>query len=269
MKLTKETPDSINNMKELIALLHGYDFGMKKAGNGNGVAKVVGQNLQITDTYFYGGKEALEKLVANWTSSSSGTYAKFFKEDYGITFTLVSKNSDVGDSNGGTVTIVIKPTFGKKESKKSRKESTSYEKDLDDNKPIIVKGVKGMKSTPFTKKFKNMAAYDKWADSDDFGNYEVNQIMNESSNSLKIEALKLLDEAGRYNDYDGFGNRLGGASDEGEEDSSPVDYRKATYSVYIDKRMVKGGLPGNRATAYAAAIKKSKPTANVRIQMDI
>lgn len=206
MKLIKETPDSINNMKELIALLHGYDFDMKKAGNGNGVAKVVGQNLQITDTYFYGGKEALEKLVANWTSSSSGTYAKFFKEDYGITFTLVSKDIDQGGKDGGTVSIVVKPTFGKKES------------------------------------------------------------MN-----IKKEAIRLLDEAGRYDgpDYrDGFGNRMGGASDEGETDE-PIDFRKATYSVYIDKRLVKGGLPGNRATAYAAAIRKNKPTANVWVKMDI
>src|SRR6056297_3519484 len=59
-------------------------------------------------------------------------------------------------------------------------ESKSIEKDLDPNKKIVVKGVKGTKSKPFVKKFKNMPAYDKWADSDDFDDYEVYQIMNEN-----------------------------------------------------------------------------------------
>lgn len=65
-------------------------------------------------------------------------------------------------------------------------ESTSYEKDMDDSKPVIVRGVKGMKSTPFTKKFKNMAAYEKWTDSDEFGNFEVYSIQNESVNEEEI-----------------------------------------------------------------------------------
>jgi hypothetical protein len=56
---------------------------------------------------------------------------------------------------------------------------TSYEKDMDDSKPVIVSGVKGMKSTPFRKKFKNMAAYERWADSEDATNYEVHQVTNE------------------------------------------------------------------------------------------
>lgn len=55
---------------------------------------------------------------------------------------------------------------------------TSYDKDLDPDKKIVVKGVKGMKSTPFKKIFKNMDAYDKWTDSDDFGDYEVYEVTN-------------------------------------------------------------------------------------------
>ena len=56
---------------------------------------------------------------------------------------------------------------------------TSYEKGMDNSKPVIVSGVKGMKSTPFRKKFKNMSAYEKWSDSEAAGDYEVHQVTNE------------------------------------------------------------------------------------------
>lgn len=56
--------------------------------------------------------------------------------------------------------------------------NTSYEQDLDPNNKIIVKGVYGLKSKPFKKMFKNMDAYDKWTESDDFGNYEVQSVEN-------------------------------------------------------------------------------------------
>lgn len=68
-------------------------------------------------------------------------------------------------------------------SRKPVKEA-AYEKDMDDKKKVIVKGVKGMKSTPFTKTFRNMAAYDKWSDSDVAGDYEVNQVMHESAEQI-------------------------------------------------------------------------------------
>lgn len=58
-------------------------------------------------------------------------------------------------------------------------ESPAFEKDLDENKPVVAKGVKGVKSTPFTKRFKNFAAYEKWLETEEAGNYEVNQVMNE------------------------------------------------------------------------------------------
>jgi hypothetical protein len=63
-------------------------------------------------------------------------------------------------------------------SRKPVKEA-AYEKDMDDKKKVVVKGVKGMKSTPFTKTFRNMAAYDKWSDSDAAGDYEVQHVMHE------------------------------------------------------------------------------------------
>jgi len=55
---------------------------------------------------------------------------------------------------------------------------SSYESDIDPNAKIIVKGVKGMNSKKFTKKFKNMAAADKWMD-DNEDDIDVHQVMNE------------------------------------------------------------------------------------------
>lgn len=50
-------------------------------------------------------------------------------------------------------------------------------KALDDKKkPVIARGVKGMKSTPFEKKFKSMSHYEKWADSEAAGNHEVHDV---------------------------------------------------------------------------------------------
>jgi hypothetical protein len=57
---------------------------------------------------------------------------------------------------------------------------TSYDADIDDNQPVIVQGVKGMNSKSFRKKFRNMAAFGKWADSDAAGDFEVHQVTNES-----------------------------------------------------------------------------------------
>lgn len=78
---------------------------------------------------------------------------------------------------------------------------TSYEKDMDDKKPIIVHGVKGMDSKPFTKKFKNQAAYEKWADSEAAGNFEVQQVQNESIDALESRISKLRQLAGLEEAY--------------------------------------------------------------------
>ena len=61
-------------------------------------------------------------------------------------------------------------------------EAAKVAKDLDDNKPILVSGVMGMKSKPFKKKFKNLAAFNKWTDSEEYGNYEVETVVNEEAN---------------------------------------------------------------------------------------
>lgn len=71
------------------------------------------------------------------------------------------------------------------------KESPSYEKDMDRDKKVLVDALYGMKSIPKTKKFKNMDAYEKWADSDDSENYTIQRVYTESANG----ELTLIDEA--------------------------------------------------------------------------
>lgn len=57
---------------------------------------------------------------------------------------------------------------------------TSYDKDLDPDSEVIVIGVKGSNDTPFKKMFKNMDAYDKWTESDDFDDCEVYEVINKN-----------------------------------------------------------------------------------------
>lgn len=84
--------------------------------------------------------------------------------------------------------------------KKQTNESvTSYEKDMDHDKAVVIRGVKGVKSTPFRKKFKNMAAYDKWSDSEEASNYEVHDVMNESA-LTESDIVNFSSFAGMYSD---------------------------------------------------------------------
>jgi hypothetical protein len=102
-------------------------------------------------------------------------------------------------------------------SRKPVKEA-AYEKDMDDKKKVVVKGVKGMKSTPFTKTFRNMAAYDKWSDSDAAGDYEVHQVMHEEvelDEAFKAGIVKLKDNSSmvlKKEDADVLNKLLGGMS---------------------------------------------------------
>jgi len=57
---------------------------------------------------------------------------------------------------------------------------SAMQSDINPDKKIVISGVKGMKSASFKKTFKNMAAYDKWLDSEEAGNFEVQYIQNES-----------------------------------------------------------------------------------------
>ncbi len=53
---------------------------------------------------------------------------------------------------------------------------SATERGLEDNMPRIVCGVKGMKSTPFKKRFRNAAAMNKWMDSEAASNYKVEYV---------------------------------------------------------------------------------------------
>jgi len=59
--------------------------------------------------------------------------------------------------------------------------ASASERDLDKSKPIVISGLKGMKSKPATKKFKNFAAYEKWLDKEDSdaGDWTIQYIYNE------------------------------------------------------------------------------------------
>lgn len=66
------------------------------------------------------------------------------------------------------------------ESRKRLSEGPAIEKGIDKKKKVLVDTLYGMKSTPKTKKFKDMAAYEKWADSEDAENYTIKKVYNES-----------------------------------------------------------------------------------------
>lgn len=55
---------------------------------------------------------------------------------------------------------------------------TAYEKDMDMNKPFKVYGVKGVKSKPFVKRFKNEKHYDAWFDKEK-DDVEISHMHNE------------------------------------------------------------------------------------------
>jgi hypothetical protein len=86
----------------------------------------------------------------------------------------------------------------------------SYEQDMDHDKVVVIRGVKGVKSTPFRKKFKNMAAYDRWSDSEEASDYEVHDVMNEAKLSSEqqyrlndlIQYLRLVTDPEYWPDED-------------------------------------------------------------------
>jgi hypothetical protein len=50
------------------------------------------------------------------------------------------------------------------------------ERGLEDNQPRVVEGVQGVKSKPFSKRFPNAAAMERWMDSEEYGDYTVHVI---------------------------------------------------------------------------------------------
>jgi hypothetical protein len=53
-----------------------------------------------------------------------------------------------------------------------------YQSDLDSSLPVRVSGVKGAKSKPFTKTFRNYQAFSRWAIILDEGDHEVYVVEN-------------------------------------------------------------------------------------------
>lgn len=136
-------------------------------------------------------------------------------------------------------------TLKKVEKKIKDVNESSYEKDLDPKKKIVVKGVKGMKSKPFIKKFKNMDAFVKWMDTDEAGDYEVHQVMNEEVEEdsldfiLETDKIPLTLKIG-----DSFKTNEGSIKITDITVSSlhmnPITYITYKYDVVIDGKPLKG-----------------------------
>jgi hypothetical protein len=110
------------------------------------------------------------------------------------------KRHDVSGTGPELLTTLARFILWDKNGELNNVSEAATEAGLDNNKPIVVTGVKGMKSTSFRKKFRNMAAYNKWSDTDAAGDYEVHRIMNEGIRSKKKIREGVLDDM----DDDGF-----------------------------------------------------------------
>jgi len=51
-------------------------------------------NLEVVDTFYYGGDKALQHLRDEWTKPS-GSYTKYFKDEHNVTFKLVDEFKDL------------------------------------------------------------------------------------------------------------------------------------------------------------------------------
>ena len=76
----------------------------------------------------------------------------------------------------------------KQKNKWSSIKESKMEAGLKDDMPRVVSGVKGVKSTPFKKKFRNAAAMNKWMDSEECDNCEIHQIEKDQGRSAVKEA---------------------------------------------------------------------------------
>jgi hypothetical protein len=51
-----------------------------------------------------------------------------------------------------------------------------FEANLSDDTPVVVFGVKGLQSRPFTRRFRKLALFARWAESDQAGDYTVHTV---------------------------------------------------------------------------------------------
>ena len=71
--------------------LESSDFGFTEKG-GNGRVKSKGKNLVVYDSFFYGEREALKRLVKNW--SPGGHHYEYFTEEYNLKIKIVKSGSE-------------------------------------------------------------------------------------------------------------------------------------------------------------------------------
>lgn len=123
--------------------------------------------------YDLGHASARKKLPPPGVSGSSVFIASDYKTALGAaSFGLLTKGGKSAKYDYGTDQLDVS--------------ESSYESDLDKSKPVVVSGLKGMKSKPATKKFKNYAAYEKWLDKEDSeaSDWTIQRVYNESEESV-------------------------------------------------------------------------------------
>lgn len=116
----------------------------------------------------------------------------------GSTYTIPAKSWHRVIKGMGPLKVIINEDTGMKITESQlrrviREEilrEAAQQKDIDKKGPILVDALYGMKSAPKTKKFKDMAAYEKWADSEDAENYTVQRVYSEG-----LEEADAKDEA--------------------------------------------------------------------------
>jgi len=75
---------------EIKAELESDEFGMTEKG-GNGRVKLKGSTLTVYNSFFFGGKDALDAIVKMW--SPNGTYYNYFKEK-GFEIKVIGKDKE-------------------------------------------------------------------------------------------------------------------------------------------------------------------------------
>jgi len=84
---------AVKNVKDLVRMLQSSDFGMSKSGGNGEAARDSSGNLVIKDLCYIGCTAKLQGMIHDWTNPG-GTYAKYFKDAYGITFSRVKATVD-------------------------------------------------------------------------------------------------------------------------------------------------------------------------------
>lgn len=82
----------------------------------------------------------------------------------------------IADLEAGIERMGAEAQTDKKGRKDATRKDTAYEGGMEDKDPRYIEGVKGANSRPFKKKFSNAAAMDKWYDSEEAGDVDVQRV---------------------------------------------------------------------------------------------